>query len=379
MIKKNLINKKHPLSSFILALSLPLTAFLLTACAPKTASTSADPDTDKTALVGQPDQTAKNSLPAPLPSAEHLRVFDLVLDIEGDGFVPVLAESIPKNTFPDLSVPTYVTKTDDIWFLVDCYHNQVIYHDNLSDPLTDWQVLTDEIDKGHTLASDGTVYLVDDTEGNRILVFEKKEGVFYHTQTLDEVGNRPHYIVYDAPTDTFYAWSSMNGEMYLCRHDPGDTRMYLTEIRKIDALADTYVRSFTIDGSDIYFVSGIPGSPAILRADLSTFEVRETYPVPDDMAGMVQLTVADESYYITVSTDIAGNQDAATMIRTEDLSQLTEGSYEDVYANFIGGGTPYYITHIDNSYYLTEHRIPGHALWKFDITESGISNVEAVY
>ena len=159
----------------------------------------------------------------------------------------------------------------------------------------------------------------------------------------------------------------MSGEMYLCRHDPGAPQMYLTEIRRMETLADTYVRSFTIDGGDIYFVSGTPGTPAILRADLSTFEVRETYPVPDSMAGMVQLTTAGESFYITVSTDIAGNQDAATMVRTEDLSQLTEGACEDVYANFIGGGTPYYITHIDNSYYLTEHRIPGHAVWKLSL------------
>ena len=97
------------------------------------------------------------------------------------------------------------------------------------------------------------------------------------------------------------------------------------------------------------------------------------------MAGMVQLTTAGDSFYITVSTDIAGNQDAATMIRTKDLSRLAEGAYEDVYDNFIGGGTPYYITSIGNSYYLTEHRIPGHALWKFDITEDGISGVEAIY
>lgn len=365
-MKRTQTKSKHPLLNIPYLISPLLLAGLLTACTPGDAPGES------------PARTVTKEMNAPLPSEAHLRAFTTVQDLAGKDFTPA-AQDIPRNSSGDLSVPTYVTKVDDTYFIVDCYHNQVIYHDNLSDPLTDWQVLTDEIDKGHTIASDGTVYLVDDTEGNRILVFEKREGVFYHTQTLDEVGNRPHYIVYDAPTDTFYVWSSMNGEMYLCRHDPGDTRMYLTEIRKTEALADTYVRSFTIDGSDIYFVSGIPGSPAILRADLSTFEVREAYPVPDVMAGMVQLTIADDSYYITVSTDIAGNQDAATMIRTEDLSQLTEGSYEDVYANFIGGGTPYYITHIDNSYYLTEHRIPGHALWKFDITESGISNVEAVY
>lgn len=362
---------KKRLSSYILPLLILLPVMgTLTACGALT--------TDQ-AEVPALSQDGTLQTTAPLPSENHLRAFTVVLDPAGGDFIPSAAQDVPCNTFADLSVPTYITKVEDTYFIVDCYHNQVIYHDNLTDSLTDWQVLTDEIDKGHTIASDGTVYLVDDTEGNRILVFEKKEGVFYHTQTLDEVGNRPHYIVYDAPTDTFYVWSSMNGEMYLCRHDPGDPHMYLTEIRRVDALKETYVRSFTIDKSNIYFVSGIPGTPAILQADLSTFTIRETYPVPDEMAGMIQLTPAGGYYYITISTDVTGSQDYATIIRTKNLKDLAEGKYEDIYANFIGGGTPYYITKIDNIYYLTEHRIPGHSIWKFDITADGISNVEAVY
>ena len=79
------------------------------------------------------------------------------------------------NPYPDLSVPTYITKIDDMYFLVDCYHDQIIYHDNLTDPLTDWSVMTDKINKGHTLAGDGLVYLADDTENNRILVFERQD------------------------------------------------------------------------------------------------------------------------------------------------------------------------------------------------------------
>ena len=232
---------------------------------------------------------------------------------------------------------------------------------------------------GHTLASDGLVYLIDDTENNRILVFEKKDGVFYHTQTFDEIGNRPHYIIYDETTDTFYAWSSMNGEMYLFRHNPDDSRMYLTEIRKIDSLSDTYVRSFTILDDKIYFVSGIPGNPAILEASLDTFEIINTYPVPDSMAGMIQLTKIEDDYYITISTDINGSQDYATIVRTNDLSGLSEGNYEDIYEYFIGGGTPYYITQIDDAYYLTEHRIPGHSIWRFRITDREITDVETIY
>lgn len=359
---------KKSLTFPFLSLALPLLmAGILTACSQGTGP-------------GEPPlQAVTKELDTPLPGEAHLRAFTVVQDLESEDFVPVSPQHVPRSPFSDLSVPTYITRTDDTYFIVDCYHNQVIYHDNLTDPLTEWQVLTDEIDRGHTIASDGVVYLVDDTEGNRILVFEKKEGVFYHTQTLDGVGNRPHYIVYDAPTDTFYVWSSMNGEMYLCRHDPGDSRMYLTEVRTVDALKDTYVRSFTIEGDDIYFVSGTPGTPAILQADLSTFTVRKTYPVPDEMAGMIQLTFAGGYCYITVSTDITGSQDCATILRTKHLKNLADGKYEDIYAHFIGGGTPYYISLIDNSYYLTEHRIPGHAVWKFDITKDGVEHVEAVY
>ena len=281
-----------------------------------------------------------------------------------------------SNPYSDLSVPTYITKIDDLYFLVDCYHNQIIYHDNLTDPLTDWLVMTDEINKGHTIAGDGLVYLVDDTENNRILVFEKQDGGFIHTQTFSDIGNRPHYIIYDAPTATFYAWSSMSGEMYLFRHNPDDSRMYLSEIRNIEQLDNIYVRSFTIMDDEIYFVSG---NSNILRVDLDTFELLEAYPVPDSMAGMIQLTKIGDYYYITVSTDITGNQDYATILRTRDLSDLAQGNYEDVYENFIGGGTPYYITAFDNAYYLTEHRLPGHSVWRFRVQDNELTDVETIY
>lgn len=322
------------------------------------------------------------SLPKPpdIPASEEsLRASDIILDINGENFTSIAPDLVSRNPYADLSVPTYITKADGLYFIVDCYHDQIIYHDNLTDPLSQWQVMTDEISKGHTLAGDGLVYLADDTENNRILVFEKKDGVFYHTQTFEEIGNRPHYIIYDENTQTFYALSSMSGEMFLFRHDPGDSRMYLTQIHQIDQLTGTYVRSFTIDGGDIYFVSGILGNPAILQADLNSFEIKETYPVPDSMAGMIQLTITENDYFITISTDINGNQDYATMIHADDLSDLIEGKYDDVYEHFIGGGTPYYVTLINNNYYLTEHRIPGHSIWEFKITDGSISDVRTIY
>ena len=353
-----------------------LIAVLLTACAAVFFRL-------RTHLSTQPQPSGLAQTPAPDPASLHiesyLRASDVELDLSAADFVPKSEDEIALNPCQDLSVPTYVTKVDDIYFIVDCYHNQVIYSDNLESPLGSFHVMTDEISLGHTLASDGLVYLVDDTENNRILIFEKQDGIFYHTQTFSDVGNRPHYIIYNEADATFYVWSSMNGEMYLMRHNPQDSRMYLTEIRTVSELADTYVRSFTILGDQIFFVSGIPGEAAIRQADLDTFRIHTTYPVPDSMAGMIQLTRIQDYYYITVSTDKNGSQDSATLIRVKDLADLSKGRYEDIYASFVGGGTPYYITRIDDRYYLTEHRLPGHSIWSFRVTDNELCDVKSLY
>ncbi len=282
---------------------------------------------------------------------------------------------IRKNPYPDLDIPTQITKIGDQYFIVDCYHNEIIYNDNLNDPLDQWYVLTDEINKGHTLAGDGTVYLTDDTENDRIMVFEKSGDRFVFSQKFDNITSRPHYIVYDKDRKSFFAWCSMSGEMYVFRHGENDSRMYLTDVRSIPELNGVYVRSFTIIGDDIYFVSG---NSSIIKADLDSFKILERYPVPSSMAGMIQLTKIEDYFYITISTDDKWDQNYATIIRCNSLEGLKDNKYEDIYRYFIGGGTPYYISEIDGEYYLTEHRIPGHSIWRFHLEGYGIK-AETIY
>ena len=126
-----------------------------------------------------------------------------------------------KNVQPSLSVPTQITKIGDDYFLVDCYHNQILTSKTPDALLTDWYVMTDQINRGHTIAGDGTVYLADDTENNRVLIFEKQDGQFYLTQLFNEIGTRPHYVVYDETEKRFYVLSSMTGQLYVFyRPDP---------------------------------------------------------------------------------------------------------------------------------------------------------------
>jgi hypothetical protein len=63
----------------------------------------------------------------------------------------VVQQEATKNTYDTLNVATYITKIEDTYFIADCYHDQIIYNDNLSDPISDWKVLTNEVHYAHTI------------------------------------------------------------------------------------------------------------------------------------------------------------------------------------------------------------------------------------
>ncbi|SFU42141.1 hypothetical protein [Butyrivibrio sp. M55] len=322
--------------------------------------------------------------PAPAPFDNKEFIEESSLTSAGEDPAAAASEYTPiKNYDSKLSVPTYVTQINDIWFIVDCYHNRVIYSDSLEKPLEEWDIMTSDATRPHTIASDGNVYMIDDTDNNRVLIFEKVDDKFIHTQSFYDIGIRPHYTVYDEATDTFYVWSSMTGELFCFRTDDSTNRVYLTDKRKIDSLDGIYIRSFSIIDGDIYLVSGVSEEGAeatVLQCDLATFEIKQVYAVPDELAGMVQITKIQDYYYISVSTDKAGNQDVATIVRTKSLEDLAAGEYEDIYSTyFLGGGTPYYISSVGDTYFLTEHRLTDHALWSFKVEDNEITDVQPIF
>lgn len=291
---------------------------------------------------------------------------------------PLQAITYEKNTYDTLNVATYLTKIEDTYFLMDCYHNQILFHNNLEDAINEWKVLTKDVHYAHTIAGDGTVLLTDDTENHRVLVFENTGDGYVQTQIFEHVGMKPHFVQYDEKRATFYVWSSITGEMYYFKRDKKTNEVYLDKILKIDELFGVYVRSFTIIGDDIYFISG-HNNEKMIRADADNLEILETYPVTPEIAGMVQLVKIQDYFYLTVSTDNHENQNYATIIRTKDLHSLENGEYEDIYDKFgISGGTPYYITEIDDRYYMAHHRTSENMI-AFDVVNNAIENVEVLY
>lgn len=281
-----------------------------------------------------------------------------------------------NNGFSQLHVPTQITKIGNTYYIVDCYHDQIIYSDNLSAPLKQWKIMTNNVHQPHALASDGTIYLVVDTENNRVISYEKGTDRFKELQIFEQIGNRPHYVTYEPSEGLFYVWSSLTGEMYLFGRTPGTTDLALIETRSVPSLNGLYVRSFTITGDSILFPCVELGS--ILQVNRYTFEIEQYYPVPDAIAGMVQIVPIENYFYITVSSDQNYNRSYATIIRTPDLNLLQSGCYEDLKHLFGNNGTPYYISRFDGSYFMIHEDVsPG--IYRFQVENNTIKNISGLH
>lgn len=282
----------------------------------------------------------------------------------------------PVNSYQELKVPSLYIRQRGYYFIVDTYHDQVLYTQNPNKPVKDWQVMAGGMNRPHAIAGNGEVWLVVDTDNNRVLVFERMNGRFENTQCFEQIGIRPHDIKYDDETDSFFVWSSMTGEMYILKRDSVSGLMCIQEVRKICELDNYYIRSFTMMGDMILFVSGTNGY--MLLVDKNSFKVLQRYPVSDEIAGMACVKVIADSFYITVACDLYGRQEGAVFIRTNDLCGLCEGDYENLSVEYGLQGIPYYIEQIDDCYYMTNHGT-SMSVFRFQETYNGLSRPEVVY
>lgn len=281
-----------------------------------------------------------------------------------------------ENGYSYLLMPTQITKINNLYFIVDCNHNQVIYTDNLNTDLMHWKVMTRDVKKPHAIASDGDIYMITDTDQNRILTFEKGYDCFRPLQTFEQIGKRPHFVDYDYSNNLFYVWSSMTGEMYLYKRIPETKLITLQEIKTIPELTNCYVRSFTIL-EDVILFPAVERS-SILMVDKNSFAVINEYPVPNHMAGMVQISIVDNNFLVTVSTDLQYNLQYSTVVRAQHLEDFALGNYEDLYNLFGNNGTPYYISYFDGSYYMI-HENAAPNIYRFHAKNGSFYDIKGLY
>ena len=243
--------------------------------------------------------------------------------------------------------PTQISKFGDLYFINDCWQHRIIYSDSLTAPISEWSTLTEDIIGGHTISSDGSIYVCDDTDNNALRVFVKNDNGFTEVQNITDVCYRPHYTYYDEVTELFYVMGANNGELFVYRNE----NQTLTPVNHIsyDGLISSYTRSFAIIDGYMYIIGN-----SIYKVDyLNDYSIIEVYEIPEEIQGPVGLMKAQDYYYLTIYTDKDYNK-KPEVIRTRDLSSIIRNEYEDIYDELGLAGTPYLMTEIDGRYYIAD-------------------------
>ncbi|MBO4981858.1 MAG: hypothetical protein J6C84_08200 [Lachnospiraceae bacterium] len=282
------------------------------------------------------------------------------------------AENIYKEGF---FVPTQVYQFGGEFFIADAYNHQILHTNDVNNAPGGWNPVGMGLNRPHAIASDGTIYLVIDTDNNRVVTYTKTEVGYQLVESIENVGIRPHYTVYDKATGQFYVWSSMTGTMYIYKRAKNGLTLKLKSTRTIKDLNGAYTRSFTMDKNTIYFPS--VGKSAIYAVNKSNFKVKAVYPVAPELGEMVQLLHIQNYYYLVTSADAAKEKEPM-IVRSKTLAGFGNGQYENIRDMFGElDGIPYYITQGEDGHFYTPV-IEGtcHSyICSFDIEKDVIKNV----
>lgn len=271
-------------------------------------------------------------------------------------------------------IPTQVYQAGGEFYVADAYHQQVLHSSVASNPES-WSIMANGLYRPHATASDGVIYVVVDTDNNRVVTYMKTENGYQMLESIPDVGIRPHYIVYDKVTASFYVWSSMTGTMYVYRRDQKTNQLKLSKAVRIKELDGCYTRSFTIEGGTIFFPC--VAKSAIFAVNKKSFKVRAVYPVETALSEMVQVLHIQNYYYLVTSNDSTREKEPK-FVRATSLAGFGNGSYEDVKSMFGGmDGNPYYITQgEDGHFYCPVIEGSGEDyICQFDIQNDTICNV----
>ena len=243
--------------------------------------------------------------------------------------------------------PTALAKIGERYFLIDCWHHRALWSNSLHGDVARWKTLDEELAGPHSLDSDGTLYVVDDTGRGGLRVYAAAGDGFRLVQRIAGLGLRPHRVRYDRPTAAFYVLAADSQQ--ISKLSRQGERLSLVYTKKLAFLRGNYTRSMTIADDAMFFVSG-PGAVIKTSYRDDRYRVLASYRIPEKLAGlrnMNDLFRSDDGWWYVTATP-------TRMVRVRDLESLQRGECEDVYGQLGLRGTPYYLSRIDGRDYVPQ-------------------------
>ncbi len=242
-----------------------------------------------------------------------------------------------------LYTPTMITRLLGTYFIVDCWHHRIIHSRNLHAPLVRWKTLDDDIAGPHSIATDGTFHVAEDTGRHGLFVYrETAPDHFERVQHVPDVGIRPHRTLYDAEHQQFLVEGSADQSINLLEVQGG--RLVRTLTRIIPELGRQYCRSITLHEGLLYFV----GEADIVVYGVDRDRVSPTGSVihlPEVWQGSNDLFFLGRRRGLFMSTP-------GKACAFDSVDALGRGEVQDLSATF--RGTPYFVTQFDGRLWIPE-------------------------
>ena len=242
-----------------------------------------------------------------------------------------------------LYTPTFIDKLNGRYFIVDCWHHRIIHASDLNTPLVRWQALDEDIAGPHSIATDGVLYVAEDTGRHGLRAYrETARGRFERVQEVSGVGIRPHRTVFDARHQQFLVVGSGDQSIHLLENRDG-TLVRILE-KRIPELGTQYCRSITLHQGLLYFVGN--EDIVIYRVERGAVSASgKVIHLPQDYQGSNDIFFLESRHGIFTSTP----QKAFLFAFLEELAN---GTAQDVSPAF--RGTPYSVSRFDGRLWIPE-------------------------
>lgn len=236
-----------------------------------------------------------------------------------------------------LYTPTYIARVGEYCFIVDCWHLRVLYARGLHRDIRKWKVLDNNLAGPHSIASDGELYVVEDTGRHAICAYRHHGNRWERVDRIEKVGLRPHRTRYDHQRRAFYVVSS-NSQTWTKLSRRRDGRLEKTHHQRLPFLKNAYTRSFTPHDGELFFVSG-PQQITVARQHGEEVRAKHAYHVPKELGSMNDIYFGPSGWiYLTATPGV--------ILRTRSLEKFERGEFENVTKPLGLRGTPYYLSEI---------------------------------
>lgn len=240
-----------------------------------------------------------------------------------------------------LYTPTYVQKLGAHYFCVDCWHHCLRATDDVMKPIQQWRVVDAGLSGPHSIATDGAILVVDDTDHGAVRTYHASTLEHIQTISLGPASDRPHRVVYDVATAAFYVIKSEVRRIVKLMRS-GSTLTIEHESGVLPGVGG-YTRSIRIYDGKLYCASE-PGRIHELAFDGSVagYAHLATYNLPAGMGSPNDMfRASDGSWYVSATRNAA--------IAGVSLAAIHGGAHTDIRSAWGMIGTPYSFAEFDGA------------------------------